>query len=259
MPDSPIENGGIEGGRLWLFETLPSTNDWAKAHLDALRHGDIVRAAFQTAGRGRFDRTWVSPAGRGLTLSFILDPQRIAPGCDSRLTQVMALAARDLCATRGLDAWLKWPNDVCVEDRKIAGLLAEKRSEPALIVVGIGLNVNLDERDRDNHPWGPTATSMKIETGCDTDIATVASELAAFAARTIEAFRRGGLAWLSRMWTAHDRLLGRSITLQTPAGALSGTYAGMSADGDVLLKIGHGDTRAFSAGDVTLRGEGCSD
>ena len=254
MSNSPIENGGFEGGRLWLFETLPSTNDWAKSHLDMLRHGDAVRAVCQTAGRGRFDREWISPAARGLTLSLVLDPLRIAPGCDARLTQAVALAVRDLCANAGLDAWVKWPNDVAAGERKIAGLLAEKRSDVSLVVIGVGINVNLARSDLAGHPWGPGATSLRIETGRDHDVAGIETQLMTHTARMVEEFRRGGAGWLAKAWAAHDRLRGRSIALQTSAGTVSGEYAGMSDSGDLLLKTREGALQSFTAGDVTLRG-----
>ena len=127
--------------RLHLRETT-STNDRARALAAAgAPHGTLVTAAAQTAGRGRQGRTWSAPPGRALLLSLVLrSPDRMLP-------LAAAVAVADAA---GPDAAIKWPNDVLLDGRKVAGILAEARPQDGWAVLGIGLNVavRLDDEVR---------------------------------------------------------------------------------------------------------------
>lgn len=116
-----------------------STNARARALAQAgAPHGTLVTASEQTAGRGRQGRTWSAPAGRALLLSIVLrDPPRLLP----------LLAAVAVAEEAGADALIKWPNDVLIGGRKVAGILAEGRPQESWAVLGIGLNVALDPEE----------------------------------------------------------------------------------------------------------------
>lgn len=251
-PVSIREDRGIQGGRLFVFPRIPSTNRWAMDHLEELRHGDAVRAVRQTAGRGRFEREWVSPGDRGLALSFVLDPARVGKGDASRLTQATALAVRAALARMGVKAHVKWPNDVCAAGRKIAGILAEGRSDAAGIVVGVGLNVNLSARDLRRSPWGLAATSMRVLTGRSRSVAVVAERVIRELDAVLDCLRSDG-EWLAREWRAHDALKGRRIVVHTPHGAEEGLYLGAARDGSLRMRVARGQVEEFRSGDVSVR------
>lgn len=119
-----IEGGGLWQGRLFCFEALPSTNTWAAQNAAQLRHGDIVTAARQTAGRGRFDRSWVMPTDSGIALTAVL--RNVEPAeVRANLGRAAALAVRACLAGFSVEAQVKWPNDVMARGRKICGILAE--------------------------------------------------------------------------------------------------------------------------------------
>src|SRR5256885_3881939 len=116
---------------------------------DGAAEGTVVVADHQGSGRGRLDRTWVAPPGSSLLASVLLRPE-LPPERLHLLTSIMALAAADACASEaGVDAGLKWPNDLVVGSRKLAGILSETQFEGSrarAVVVGLGLNVNWGER-----------------------------------------------------------------------------------------------------------------
>jgi BirA family transcriptional regulator, biotin operon repressor / biotin---[acetyl-CoA-carboxylase] ligase len=143
--EQALERGDIALGRpLSIVDVTASTNDDAKA---AAHHGIASGAAFvadaQTGGRGRLGRAWHSPPGKNLYASFVLRPD-FATSAVGFVTLAAGLAVADAIAPLVLaQVWLKWPNDVLVSDRKIAGVLCEASvsAERTFIVVGIGLNV----------------------------------------------------------------------------------------------------------------------
>ncbi|MCR5004824.1 MAG: biotin--[acetyl-CoA-carboxylase] ligase, partial [Clostridiales bacterium] len=132
--------------KLIFAETLDSTNLEAKRRIAAQEEagGMVVVCEKQTAGRGRRGRSWASPAGSGLWMSLLLRPD-IQPAHAPMLTLVAGMAVRDaLEELYGLDAFIKWPNDIIVRDRKICGILTEMTMEDlemSGVVVGIGINV----------------------------------------------------------------------------------------------------------------------
>src|SRR4051794_11015331 len=127
-----------------------STNDRARGlAARGAPHGTTVTAAHQSAGRGRQGRTWSAPPGRALLMSVVLrDPPALLP-------LVAAVAVADVV---GADARIKWPNDVLIADRKVAGILAEGRPQEGWAVVGVGLNVALRPEDFPPELAGRAAT-----------------------------------------------------------------------------------------------------
>lgn len=224
-----------DGWRVEVLPTAPSTNavvaERARAGEPA---GLVVVAEQQTAGRGRLDRQWVSPPRAGLTLSVLLRPE-LPP---DRLPWVPlwggVAVARALREQTGVDAVLKWPNDVLVAGRKVCGLLAEV-STPGAVVLGIGLNVSLT---REELPV-PGATSLLLEGATTTDRDTVL--------RAVLRSLREVLAEASPDgYRALCSTLGSRVRLDLPGGgAVSGLAEAVDDAGRLVL-----DGRAHSAGDV---------
>ena len=237
---------GLGGGQLILFESLPSTNTWAMQHANDLQHGDVVATNHQTAGKGRFTRQWVSPPGSCLTLSIVFKTENL-PIPPSLLGPVGALAGREALEKHSISAKLKWPNDVIVSGKKIAGILSECDSDT--IVLGIGLNVNLADEALSKMELMQPATSISIETGANHDIDSLRSELLKHIEILLES---SNPATLLSKWDQNDHLSGRDIELSTPKGIITGTYAGITENWELRI-LDNGAEQLFSAGDVSVK------
>jgi BirA family biotin operon repressor/biotin-[acetyl-CoA-carboxylase] ligase len=150
-----------------FYEETESTNrmaaEWAR---QGAPNGSLVVADFQSAGRGRLDRSWFSPPGGSLLFSLILRPGVVAEDA-SLISFAAATAACSAIAEAGLEPRVKWPNDVVLGGRKVAGVLAEAVIElerAVTVVLGLGMNVNIEEKDFPND-LRETATSLMREAG----------------------------------------------------------------------------------------------
>lgn len=151
------------GKELIYFDTIDSTNEYAKQIAMESQHGTVVVGDQQTAGKGRLGRTWISPRGCSIYISYLLKPE-IAPSHASQLTIVAALAtAKAVEEVTGLTTQIKWPNDIVVNGKKVCGILTEMSADMDQIhhvVVGIGVNVNMTSFDEE---IAATATSLRLE------------------------------------------------------------------------------------------------
>jgi BirA family biotin operon repressor/biotin-[acetyl-CoA-carboxylase] ligase len=229
---------GPLAARVLYFTTIGSTNDVAASlAADPASFGTVVIADAQTAGRGRRGRTWFSPEGSGLYVSAILSPSRAASEPD-RATMLLTLTAGVALAegverASGLSPAIKWPNDLLVAGRKLAGILAEGCGEA--VVLGYGINVGPmayppELRDR--------ATSLETELGRSIDRASVAVEtLAALASRydDLVSGRFDAIldAWRRRAPTHR----GARVVWDTPAGPQFGITDGIDDFGALLVRV----------------------
>ena len=238
-------------------DSLPSTNstliDWIRGG-DDLRSGYVLAAYDQTAGRGRFDRKWVAPAGQNLTFSFLVSvPQNDTQA--TSITMAVALGIVDYLRAAGLVAQTKWPNDVWTNDRKISGILAEmceRRHRPErMIVVGIGLNVNLPESaaaaiDR-------PATSMLIESGIERDVRQVLEDLLPHLGHQMDAWSSQGFAGIQQQWTENCLYVGESVSVGEDENVSTGILQGFGQQGQAQLRFMDGSIKEIWAGDLSLR------
>lgn len=193
-------------------------------------HGTLVTASEQTAGRGRQGRTWSAPAGQALLLSLVVR------SFDALLPLRAGLAVADVA---GPGAAVKWPNDVLVDGRKVAGVLVEGRPQEGWAVVGIGLNVAVDVAQL---PREVRARATSLGRRPEALEPTLAELLAALEARLAEP-----AADALETLRARDALLGRSVHWAQG----SGTGAGIGPEGDLLVSTGTG-TVSLQAGEVHL-------
>ena len=241
---------------LHCFAELDSTNTTARELAAAgAPHGTVVIADAQRHGRGRLGRIWVSPARRNLYASVVLRCD--VPG--DRLAQVGLLAGVAVCeAVRRWcpTALIKWPNDVLVGGRKLAGTLAELSGDAAaarVIVLGIGVNINSaagdfpdDLRDK--------ATSLLLTCGAPIDRAQFAGHLLALLERRYDSWRRDGFAPIAAAWRQLAPLIGQRIHVAEPGGAVDGTVIDLDDDGALRLRLAAGGEYRVVAGDVTVSG-----
>ena len=246
------------GQRLVVRESTASTNDDAWEALGTLGDGAVVLALEQTQGRGRSGRRWEHAPGRGLAMSVALHP-----GCDVRQAGVIPLAAGlavvQACHGLGVPAArLKWPNDVQVGDAKLAGVLCEMRRVPAgghAVVIGIGLNVRHAAGDFPDELRG-RATSLALE-GSDATLEDAAAEVLRRLRPLWNELQEGDRAALLAEWSRWCTHWGRSLTVRTPAGSVSGTALRLDADGGLVLLTEAGAEVTVVAGDVLASPEGC--
>ena len=209
-----------------------STNDRARELAAAgAPHGTIVTAAEQSAGRGRQGRTWSAPPGRALLLSVVVRrPLDLLP----------LIAGLAVARTVGPQASIKWPNDVLVDGRKLAGILAEGRPQEGWAVIGIGLNVAVRVADLPPE-LRDTATTLGLE---PTDIAAVRRRLLGELAAAL-ALDPGALLDAYR---ERDGLRGRQISWASG----SGTAAGIDGAGRLVVALDGGGQTELDAGEVHL-------
>jgi BirA family transcriptional regulator, biotin operon repressor / biotin---[acetyl-CoA-carboxylase] ligase len=216
--------------RLHLRATT-STNTRARALAAAgAPHGTLVTAGVQTAGRGRQGRTWVAPAGSSLLLSLILRDT------DPLLPLRAGLAVADLA---GPAALVKWPNDVWIEGRKVAGVLVEARPQEGWSVLGIGVNAALDVSDL------PPELQETAGTLGRTDLEAALRELLEHLERRLAEPPEAAL----RALNTRDALLDRPIAW---VGG-EGTGAGIDEHGSLRVRLAGGGETLLDAGEVHLR------
>lgn len=217
--------------RLHLRST-DSTNDRAKdLAARGAAHGTLVTAAAQTAGRGRQGRSWVAPAGEALLMSLVLREAAAS------LPLAAAVATAEAI---GPDAMVKWPNDVLVDGRKVAGVLIERRQHEDWTVLGIGVNVAVQ-----------TFPPELAETAGSLGRSPV--EVEAFLAELLDRLARwsdASQAEVGTAWSIRDALRGRQIAWEHGRG----TATGLDGDGRLLVTRDGGDVVALVAGEVHLRG-----
>ena len=217
--------------------------------------GQVLAAEEQTAGRGRLGRSWSSVPGASLTFSVLLRPAPVPPGRRGWLPLLAGVAVVSAVrAVAGVDAVLKWPNDVLAGERKLAGILAEQSPDGSAVVIGIGLNVATPAGALPVSPAGLPATSLLAEGAAVSRETLLLAILGQLEAWYLE-FRadpdpaRDGLLDAYRSLCA---TLGRPVRVEMPAGrVVTGVASDVDLDGRLLITGSSGDSVALvSAGDV---------
>jgi BirA family biotin operon repressor/biotin-[acetyl-CoA-carboxylase] ligase len=237
------------GRPLRHLEHTPSTMDVALAAArDGAPAGTLVVAEAQTAGRGRHGRAWRSTPGRDLTFSVLLRP-RLAPTAAPLVALACGLAVRAAVAARvAATPLVKWPNDVLVDGRKIAGVLVESRARgDALEALVVGVGVNVEARDF-SPELRSTATSLALAGATDRGRERWLVDFLEGLARRLSALECGGVEGIVEELGAYDALRGRALSV----GPCRGVGAGIDPSGALLVRSEAGATVAVTAGSVVL-------
>ncbi len=242
------------GHPVYLYRTIGSTNDEAKLLADSgAPEGLLVIAEEQTAGRGRMGRTWITPLGQALAISLVLRPGQLPADQATQLTMLAGLAVcQAVEQAAGLKPQLKWPNDVLLSGKKIAGLLLEtalRGDRLDYAVLGIGLNVSFaPPPEAVDFP----ATSLQAEARTEVDRLPL---LRAILERVEALYPEVGAPdqALYQAWSARLALVGQAIVVRTAEGDQTGVLEGVTPEGALLLKQAGGQTIKLLAGDVRLR------
>lgn len=211
-----------------------------------------VWADEQSAGRGRMGRSWYSPPGGGVWLSVLLRPPLPAPQLP-RISLAAGLAVtRAIFRVTGLECGLKWPNDVLLAGRKLAGILAETHAagpDPGFTVLGIGVNVRVDG-------WPPelaTAATALAAEGCSIRPSGLVPALLQELEREYSRLVAGQWEQLRAEWKAAAVMMGKTVTARGPAGEVAGIACDLGPSGELVLELEDGSVQSFTAGEVSLR------
>jgi len=219
----------------------------------------VSLAEFQSGGRGRRGRSWLSPPASGLCLSlgrvFSHAPARLA-GL-GLAAGVLVVEALEQLGAQGVG--LKWPNDLVTADGKLGGILVDVAGEPAgplRAIVGIGLNIHLPPALPEQLAVDPAALAPAGLAGLLADAAArrnrIAAQLISHLGAGLQEFEQQGFAAFAERWQAHDRLYGLPVAVDGPGGRQRGTAQGIAADGALLLATG-GEIVSLYSGEVSLR------
>lgn len=245
----------VIGREVQVFKQTTSTNDLVeRLARDGAKEGAVVFAESQTKGRGRLGRRWISPPGKGLWFSVLLRPD-LRPQEATQLTVAAATALwRAIHAETGLTPEIKWPNDLLLRGKKVAGILTEMSAEldrVKHVILGIGVSVNLTASE-----FPPdvrkVATSLRSELGRPVQRAELATAILRELDHDYTRVCTGQFAAVADEWEEHCTTLGRAVTINIGERRIRGTAEALDDDGALLLRTEHGHLERIIGGDVTL-------
>lgn len=236
--------------KLLVFQNLDSTNLTAKdLARGGAEEGTVILAQTQRKGRGRFDRSWQSPEG-GVYLSLILRPH-IVPEKVSLLPIGAALVVAKTIESYGLHPTIKWPNDVRVNGKKIAGILLESEingNTLTYVIVGIGVNVNIDSRLLSDD-IRLRSTSLKTEIGATVEYFEFLGRFFREFDEFYHRFMKQQYDKIIEEWKSYSDTLGKVIRIQTSVSSIQGTAIAVDQSGFLLLRTEKGDIQKILSGD----------
>jgi BirA family biotin operon repressor/biotin-[acetyl-CoA-carboxylase] ligase len=271
------------GQTIYYWPAIGSTNDELKRLAEeGAPEGALAVTDAQLAGRGRLERKWVAPAGSSLLTSLLFRPSFLAPTQVQQLTMICSLAAVDaVVAVTGMRPALKWPNDLLLEGKKLAGLLTElgfshafsnldasmspsgccrdrhsgQENELAWVVVGLGLNANVDFSSepfrRDWPDLAESAISLAMSIGRPVSRLQLLQSYLTGVEIRYDALRSGinpRQEWVTQLAT-----LGQQVSVRAPDGVYQGVAESVDETGALMLRQPNGQVKRVMTGDVTLR------
>ncbi len=241
----------ILGKEVIHYDSIGSTMDVAfELAMKGSLEGTVVCAENQTKGRGRLGRDWVSPKGKGIYLSIILRP-RLTPNEAAQLTLLSAVAVSEaIKKVCGVAASIKWPNDLLINNKKVAGILMESSAQMdnvRFVVLGLGLNVNTAL----NH-LPPNSTSLKQVTGKQISRVHLIQEILQHLEKWYDILKAKGFPPVLVRWKELSSTLGRRVRIVDPSGAIEGEAIGLDAQGGLMIRNESGIAVKRMTGDVVL-------
>jgi BirA family biotin operon repressor/biotin-[acetyl-CoA-carboxylase] ligase len=239
------------GRTVHAFDSLGSTSELAfRLAGEGAEHGELVVAETQTAGRGRRGRSWASPAGKNLYLSLVLRPE-LPPQRAPELTLLAAVAVAEALRGEGVEASIKWPNDLQAGGRKIAGILTELSAEADRVhFVTLGIGVNLNAAPADFPPEvAEVATSALRVLGRQVNRATFLARLLKGLEEWLDTHEQEGFQPVRERWRELSSTLGQEVLVKAERRELRGLAEDIDVDGALLLRTEDGLERVV-AGDV---------
>ena len=223
---------------------ISSTNEWILQNIPSLKKGDLCVAEYQTAGRGRRGRQWLSPFAGQIMFSFYwtFDPKKSIEG----LSLVIGLAIAEV-----LNVQVKWPNDILFDGRKLGGILVEivnYKNGMLNLVIGVGINVSLPKQIEISQPYAEVC-----EIDPDVERQTLLPKLIQHLYARLNIFEKNGInAEFQQAWQSYNAFSNNEVNVLTEQGAISGIEQGIDERGYLKVLCGN-KTQMFNAGEVSLR------
>ena len=245
----------VIGSTVRVLQNTTSTNDEAsRAALEGHPEGLVIFAESQSAGRGRMGRRWSSPTGRGLWFSALLRPS-LTPGECTQLTAASAIAlVRAIQSATGITPEIKWPNDLLIKGKKIAGILTEMSAElehVRSVVLGIGIDVNQTASEFPADLRG-IATSLKLAMGKNVSRPDLAEAVLLNLNEEYARILASNFAAVAEEWASHCSTLGKQVTIDMGTRRVRGRAEALDENGALLLRTEHGRIERIIGGEVTL-------
>lgn len=242
-------------GRNYIhFESITSTNDYAKEIAFKCDNGTVIVSEEQTSGRGRLGRSWISNKGEGIWMSIILKPD-LNPQGAVKLTQVAAVAVVDsIKDATGLSSGIKWPNDIIVDRKKVCGILTEMNAEldkVYYVVVGIGLNANVTTFPQD---LNDKATSLLISAGKKIDRKQLTALILNNFEKYYGVYLSKGFSYIRTMCIKYSLTLNSDVRIISNNHEYIGHAIDIDDDGNLVVELKNGDRKTIMSGDVSVRG-----
>jgi len=243
------------GKKMYYFPELKSTNIMAKEkalhRAEGIDEGTLIIAERQSAGKGRLGREWFSPAG-GIWLSIILYPQ-LSPSYISRITLMTAVAAvKAIKIYTQIRPQIKWPNDILINEKKVCGILTEMSAELDIInwvVVGIGINVNIDHRE---FPEDIQENTISLKEASDKEVLLVKlvqTFLQGFE-KYYEILKRREFSSILKEWKLYSHTLGKKIRVDIGERIITGEAMDINESGALILKKEDGELAEIISGTI---------
>ena len=241
---------------IYFYDEIGSTNDECKKLAEeGAKHGTLVVAEKQTKGKGRRGRSWESPKGTGIWMTLLLRPD-IEPYNSSGLTLVTAMAInKAVQEITGLDAKIKWPNDIVVNGKKVTGILTEMSAQLEMInyiVIGIGINVNTEEFSQD---IAKMASSLKIESGKTIKRSSIIALFGKYFEQYYAKYiKTQDMSLLIDEYNKELINVDRQIKVLSKENSYTGIAKGINRHGELIVETENKELKNVVAGEVSVRG-----
>lgn len=253
--------GSFIGRNIYYKEEVDSTNTSAKElSAKGVKNGSVIVANYQKKGKGRNGKIWTSPCGCNVYMSILLKP-KFSPEVAQGMTIIAAVSVADAIASvTTLKPQIKWPNDILVNSKKVSGILTEMSTQNMTIehiIVGIGINVNLEEKDMENN-IKDIATSLLIESknmshsNGPVDRNRLITAILNKFDKYYEMFLSTGLSSVLQYYQKYFTLIGKEIEMNIENRRVKGRVVGIDSKGALLLKTGENELEKVVSGEIYL-------
>lgn len=241
------------------LETIDSTNIYAIRNFKKLENGTLITAKAQSAGKGRRQNKWYSPDCENLYCSYVLKSDKYEDAATSSIVGALSIMSliRNLpnLGRKFIDSlWIKWPNDIYANSKKLSGVLAETVTNSSNklegVIIGIGLNVNMNQElcDLVNKP----CTSLMIETGITFNVDILAMDLLVRLNELYETSKNKDLIY--SLWRKENKLIGKTVRVELSTDEIIfGEVVNISQNGELIIKDSNNKLHSFLSGDVSIK------
>lgn len=244
-PNTPVN--------LLQLETVDSTNSYLLDHADILEDLTLVTAKEQTAGRGRLGREWISNKDENCCASWLLKNWDLPAYQATWLLSMAVLATIYECAP-DLEPWVKWPNDIMIGDKKLAGMLSEchlSKDGKNILALGVGVNLNMTQAQLSKIPQRATSLSVELNEKINGDFF---EETLAFSLKQVYIiYQQEGIQSIYNDWVELNGLLGEKVEFIDPCGVLiEGVVMDVTFEGEIVIESTDGE-KSYQCGDIQLK------